>query len=106
MHISAVGTGVVAHVTADLAGGDRRELQRLVDDALARGARDVVVDLAGAASLDPAAVGLLLMLARRTRDGGGRFAVANPNDTVRTLLEITRLHAMLGFTAREAAQAN
>ena len=98
MHLSGLGQAVVAHVTGDLTVARRHELQQLVEDALARGERDVVVNLERVGYLDGATLGLLVLLARRAQARGGRFAVANVSDDLRTVFELTRLDTVFAIT--------
>lgn len=95
MWISGVGTTVVVHAGGALTAGSRADLRALVLDALARGERDVVVDLGGAAAIDPAALGTLVVLADRVRAGGGAFRLEHVSGAARTVLAVTKLDAVL-----------
>ena len=106
MYLSGLGEAVVAHVSGDLTAGRREALTALLDDALARGERDVVVNLGGVGYLDGATLGLFVRLARRTRARGGQFAVANVTEEVRTLLELTRLDTVLSITTLNEGPAD
>ena len=83
------GSEVVVGVAGHLIIGNRRELQQQVVDALEHGARDIIVDLAATGYVDSAGLGTLVMLARRVRAQGGELRLANVNDDVRAVIELS-----------------
>ena len=91
MWVGRSGATAVVHVGGRLTADARRELRARVLDAIARGDREVVVDLTGAESLDTASLGVLVMLARRVRAHGGAFRLEAVGDGVRAVLALTRL---------------
>ena len=95
MWISGVGTAVVVHAAGTLTVSNRADLRALVLDALARGERDVVIDLDGVAYVDTAALGTLVMLANRVRALGGTFALEHMGEAVRAVLALTKLDGIL-----------
>jgi stage II sporulation protein AA (anti-sigma F factor antagonist) len=95
MWIAGVGTAVVVHAGGNLTVGNRKDLQALVLDALARGERDVAVDLEGAEYIDTAALGTLVMLANRVREAGGALHLEQVSTGVRAVLALTQLDGTL-----------
>lgn len=90
------GETVVVPVVGHLIIGNRKEVQRQVTEALERGARHVVVDLAASGYVDSAGLGTLVVLAKRVRAAGGEFRLANVNEEIGALLRLTRLDTVLG----------
>ena len=95
MWISGIGTAVVVHAGGPLTASNRKDLQGLVLDALARGERDVAVNLDGAGYVDTAALGTLVLLANRARAQGGAFRLERVSGEVQALLALTRLDGLL-----------
>jgi anti-sigma B factor antagonist len=71
------------------------------------GPRDLLLDLSEVEYMTSAAVGSVVGLYQQVRLGGGRMAVAAPDDRVHLLLEIAVLNQLLALrrTAGEARQA-
>lgn len=103
MSIETSGDMVAVRVEGQLTLGNRTELQQLVLDALAHGARHVVVDLAASGYVDSAGLGTLVLLARRARAVGGELRVANANQDVRALIVLTKLDTVFGLDAAPIA---
>ena len=57
-------------------------------------ARHVVLDLQNVEYLDSACLGMLLMLLRRVREGGGRVAIASVKNRIEGLFKLTRLEQL------------
>lgn len=62
-----------------------------VDEMLAQGFRNFVLDLRGVGELGPSGVGLLMTITRRVRQDRGDAVLASPSRTVDRLLEEWRL---------------
>ena len=101
--VAAEGETVVVPVVGHLIIGNRKDVQRLVTEAIERGARHVVVDLAASGYVDSAGLGTLVVLAKRVRAAGGEFRLANVNEEIGALLRLTRLDAVLTSGANGAA---
>jgi len=71
------------------------------------GARDLLLDLTEVEYMTSSAVGSVVSLYQQVRLGGGRMAVAAPNERVHLLLEIAGLNQLLALcsTAEEARRA-
>lgn len=96
MYAAGHGDAVTVYVGGDLTAENRRDLQQFVVEALARGERDVVVDLRSTFHIDTPGLGMLVMLAKRVRAEGGTFGLAHVSSDVEALLALTKLDAVLG----------
>lgn len=84
-------------VTIDdtLFANNRLEFRQLVLDEIAHGSRNVRVDCQRAIYMDNSGLGVLVSLAKTIRERGGDVHVANLNDDLRTLFELTKLDTNL-----------
>jgi anti-sigma B factor antagonist len=78
---------VSGDLTADQADGFRRACQERFE----AGIRDIVLDMEHLTLLDSAGLELLLWLIDELGDHSGRLRLVNPDETVRKILQITRL---------------
>jgi anti-anti-sigma factor len=78
---------ISGELTADQADSFRRACQ----DRFAAGIRDVVLDLEHLTLLDSAGLELMLWLVDELSEHAGQLRLVNPDETVRRILEITRL---------------
>ena len=74
--------------------GNRQELKQLVLDAIDKGAKKVLVDFAHTGYIDSSGLGVLVSLAKKIREGGGDLRLANLNDDLQTLFELTKLDTL------------
>jgi len=72
-----------------------RAFRREVLEQFAPGGVHVVLDLAGTGYVDSTALSALVSLAKAARDAGGSLALANLNEDLVALLELTRLDEVL-----------
>ena len=78
-------------------------LREAIDDAVEQGARELVLDLSAASSLDSTAIGLILRTLRRL---DGAVAVVNVDPHIGRTLEITGLGDLLPVVgSRPAGEA-
>lgn len=85
---------VIVEVDGHLIVGNRQELKQKVLDEVADGARKVLIDFARTGYIDSSGLGVLVSLAKRLRDEGGELRLANLNDDLRTLFELTKLDTL------------
>jgi anti-sigma B factor antagonist len=78
---------VSGDLTADQADGFRRACQERFE----AGIRDIVLNVEHLKLLDSAGLELLLWLIDELGDQSGRLRLVNPDETVRKILQITRL---------------
>jgi anti-sigma B factor antagonist len=88
------GDVVVIEVDGQLIVGNRQELKQRVLDEAEAGARKVLVDFAKAGYIDSSGLGVLVSLAKRMRELGGDLRLANLNDDLQTLFELTKLDSL------------
>jgi anti-sigma B factor antagonist len=74
--------------------GNRQELKQLVLDAIDKGAKKVLVDFARTGYIDSSGLGVLVSLAKKIREGDGDLRLANLNDDLQTLFELTKLDTL------------
>ena len=68
-----------------------RELKDLVNDALARGGKPIVIDLGEVNFIDSTGLGALVSGLRAARQAGSDLRIARATNQVRTVLQITRI---------------
>ena len=92
--ITKQGEVVVVEVEGQLIVGNRNEFKQRVLDELERGARKVLIDFARTGYIDSSGLGVLVTLSRRIREEGGELRLANLNDDLKTLFELTKLDTL------------
>ena len=104
LHLTHQGDIVIVEIEGQLIVSNRQELKQRVLDEAEAGARKVVVDFAGTGYIDSAGLGVLVSLAKRLRELGGDIRLANLNDDLRTLFELTKLDTLFQISdSRERA---
>jgi anti-sigma B factor antagonist len=94
LHVSRDGEVVIVEIEGQLIVSNRQELKQRVLDEAEGGARKVLVDFARTGYIDSAGLGVLVSLAKRLRELGGDIRLANLNDDLRTLFELTKLDTL------------
>jgi anti-anti-sigma factor len=94
------GSSVVVRVEGRL---DAKTAPRLLAECLAARAAGghLVLNLAEVTFLSSNGVGMLLVLAERSREGGGSLRIAAPSPAVRAPLELLNLHRFLNIDRSE-----
>lgn len=104
LHVSKNGDVVVVEIEGQLIVSNRQELKQRVLDEAEAGARKVLVDFARTGYIDSAGLGVLVSLAKRLRELGGDIRLANLNDDLQTLFELTKLDTLFQISdSRERA---
>lgn len=97
----------IVEVEGQLIVGNRQELKQMVLDELESGTRKVLVDFAHTGYIDSSGLGVLVSLAKKLREDGGELRLANLNDDLRTLFELTKLDTLFPIAdSRERALAS
>jgi anti-sigma B factor antagonist len=97
----------VIDVKGQLIVGNRQELKQKVLDELEAGARKFLVDFAGTGYIDSSGLGVLVSLSKKIREQGGELRLANLNEDLRTLFELTKLDTLFHIASnREEALAS
>jgi len=88
------GDVVVVDVEGQLIVGNRQELKQKVLDALEKGDRKFLIDFAQTGYIDSSGLGVLVSLSKKIREHGGELRLANLNDDLQTLFELTKLDTL------------
>jgi anti-anti-sigma factor len=75
--------------------GNTLPLVEALDDALASGRHQLILDLSAVEYINSAGLRELVQLLKRVRQKGGELSIANPTERVRTLLELVGLDSVL-----------
>lgn len=97
----------VVEVKGQLIVGNRQELKQRVLDELEAGARRFLIDFEGTAYIDSSGLGVLVSLSKKIREQGGELRLANLNEDLRTLFELTKLDTLFHIAgSRDEAMAS
>jgi anti-sigma B factor antagonist len=88
------GSVTVVEVEGQLIVGNRQELKQRVLDELENGARDFAIDFSRTGYIDSSGLGVLVSLSKKIREQGGELRLANLNEDLRTLFELTKLDTL------------
>ena len=89
---------VVVQVEGQLIVGNRHELKDLVQAALERGERRVLIDFSRTGYIDSSGLGALVSISKRIREVGGELRLSGLNDDRRSLFELTKLDTLFAIT--------
>lgn len=88
-------------------GNKLMEIELDIKDRIQKGARKLIVDVSGLTYIDSAGLGAVAVSAGRVEREGGKLVVAGAAGKVRQVIELARLHQVLGLyddvTAASAA---
>jgi anti-sigma B factor antagonist len=96
MSFSIAKNGEVTTVEVDgqLIVGNRQELKAKVLDELDKGARKFLIDFRKTGYIDSSGLGVLVSLSKKIREQGGELRLADLNEDLRTLFELTKLDTL------------
>ncbi len=94
LHITRTGNVVIVEIEGQLIVSNRQELKQRVLDEAEGGARKFLVDFTRTGYIDSAGLGVLVSLAKKLREMGGDLRLANLNDDLQTLFELTKLDTL------------
>ncbi len=92
--IEKQGDIVVVDVEGQLIVGNRQELKQKILDELEKGERKFLVDFTQTGYIDSSGLGVLVSLSKKIREQGGELRLANLNDDLKTLFELTKLDTL------------
>jgi anti-sigma B factor antagonist len=92
----ASGVAVV-QVEGQLIVGNRQELKDLVQAALDRGERRMLIDFSRTGYIDSSGLGALVSLSKRIREAGGELRLSGLNEDLRSLFELTKLDTLFAI---------
>ena len=88
------GDVTVLDVEGQLIVGNRQELKQKVLDELEGGERRFLIDFEDTGYIDSSGLGVLVSLSKKIREQGGELRLANLNEDLRTLFELTKLDTL------------
>lgn len=88
------GDVTVLDVEGQLIVGNRQELKQKVLDELEGGERRFLIDFEHTGYIDSSGLGVLVSLSKKIREQGGELRLANLNEDLRTLFELTKLDTL------------
>lgn len=104
LHLSRQGDVVIVEIEGQLIVSNRQEFKQRVLDEAETGGRKILVDFSRTGYIDSAGLGVLVSLAKRLRELGGDIRLANLNDDLQTLFELTKLDTLFQISdSRERA---
>lgn len=92
--LKKIGDVVVVDVEGQLIVGNRQELKQKVLDELEKGERKFLIDFAQTGYIDSSGLGVLVSLSKKIREHGGELRLADLNDDLQTLFELTKLDTL------------
>ena len=95
--IEKQGDIVVVDVEGQLIVGNRQELKQKVLEELEGGARKFLIDFSSTGYIDSSGLGVLVSLSKKIREQGGELRLANLNEDLRTLFELTKLDTLFAI---------
>ena len=88
---------VVIRVEGQLIVGNRQELKTLVQDGIEQGQRRFLIDFENTGYIDSSGLGALVSISKRIRDEGGTLRLANLNEDLHSLFELTKLDTLFAI---------
>lgn len=85
---------VVIDVQGQLIVGNRQELKQKVLDELEEGTKKFLIDFSETGYIDSSGLGVLVSLSKKIREHGGELRLADLNDDLKTLFELTKLDTL------------
>ena len=87
----------VVQVEGQLIVGNRQELKDMVQAALDRGDRRLLIDFSRTGYIDSSGLGALVSLSKRIREAGGELRLSGLNEDLRSLFELTKLDTLFAI---------
>src|SRR5512145_2293969 len=87
----------VVQVDGQLIVGNRHELKDLVQAALERGERRLLIDFSRTGYIDSSGLGALVSISKKVRETGGELRLAGLNEDLRSLFELTKLDTLFAI---------
>ena len=91
------GGAVVVKVDGQLIVGNRQELKDLVQAALDRGDRRLLIDFSRTGYIDSSGLGALVSISKKIREAGGELRLSGLNEDLRSLFELTKLDTLFAI---------
>jgi anti-sigma B factor antagonist len=101
-NVSEIDGVTVIEVDGQLIVGNRQELKQRVMDEVERGGRKFLIDFEKTGYIDSSGLGVLVSLSKKIREQGGELRLANLNEDLRTLFELTKLDTLFQIAGSRA----
>ncbi len=88
--------------TGTLDGTKASQLRREISDAVAEGAKTVLIDLQGLTFMDSSGLGALVSALKTVRLSGGKLCICSVNNQVGMLFELTSMNRVFEIYANQA----
>jgi len=85
---------LVLDIDGQLIVGNRQKFKDKVLKELESGERKFLIDFANTGYIDSSGLGVLVSLSKKIREQGGELRLANLNEDLRTLFELTKLDTL------------
>ena len=93
---NAAGVAIV-RIDGQLIVGNRQELKDLVQAAMDRGERRILIDFSRTGYIDSSGLGALVSISKRIRELGGDLRLSGLNEDLRSLFELTKLDTLFAI---------
>ncbi|HUG41948.1 MAG TPA: STAS domain-containing protein [Longimicrobiales bacterium] len=97
--VTKQGDVTVLDVEGQLIVGNRQELKQKVLEELEGGERRFLIDFDRTGYIDSSGLGVLVSLSKKIREQGGELRLANLNEDLRTLFELTKLDTLFQISS-------
>jgi len=87
----------LVQVEGQLIVGNRQELKELIQGALDRSERRILIDFSRTGYIDSSGLGALVSISKRVRETGGELRLAGLNEDLRSLFELTKLDTLFAI---------
>lgn len=101
--VSKSGDVMVIDVEGQLIVGNRQELKQKILDELEAGERKFIVNFSDTGYIDSSGLGALVSLSKKIREQEGVLRLANLNEDLRTLFELTKLDTLFEIADSRAS---
>ena len=92
----------LVQVEGQLIVGNRLELKELIQTALDKNERRILIDFSRTGYIDSSGLGALVSISKRVRETGGELRLSGLNEDLRSLFELTKLDNL--FAIAETSQ--
>jgi len=92
--VTEKGGVTIIDVEGQLIVGNRQELKQKVLERLDSGERKFLIDFSNTGYIDSSGLGVLVSLSKKIREQGGELRLANLNEDLKTLFELTKLDTL------------
>ena len=97
--VTKQGDVTILDVEGQLIVGNRQELKQKVLEELENGERKFLIDFERTGYIDSSGLGVLVSLSKKIREQGGELRLANLNEDLRTLFELTKLDTLFQISS-------